>query len=301
MLAKIYKNKPRREQEYVIALSRAAAADLEMGNRASASLVGLAVYLKKKGDNRLADKYMAIVGETLDGVVPGEDLGDLLPEIKEVHADLVRQARDKRIVNYIVLVVLAAAACAATLAWRRARRRERERYEANVSLNSSVVTRDEYIRQLLEICSAYQDASAAFSKTVARKIKANQGADLLESIESGKVRRENASMFLSAFDSMVNKLFPYFIKELNLLLKPEEQIEYKEGQPLTTELRIVAFMKLGVTDTDRLARFLDVSRNTIYSYRNRMRTRALNRETFESDVCVVSPLPSPEPNPEENG
>ena len=53
---------------------------------------------------------------------------------------------------------------------------------------------------------------------------------------------------------------------------------------LTTEMRVLAFACLGIDDTNMIARFLGLSHNTIYTYRNRMRARALDRNTFDRSV-----------------
>ncbi len=46
----------------------------------------------------------------------------------------------------------------------------------------------------------------------------------------------------------------------------------------------MAFMRIGFGDSSRIARFLGLSVNTIYTYRNRMRSRAISRDTFEDDL-----------------
>ena len=46
-------------------------------------------------------------------------------------------------------------------------------------------------------------------------------------------------------------------------------------------------MRLGVTDSTRLAKFLGLSLNTVYTYRNRMKNRAKKRETFETDILSI--------------
>lgn len=65
---------------------------------------------------------------------------------------------------------------------------------------------------------------------------------------------------------------------------PDKQIVLREGELLNTDLRILAFMRLGIEDTSRLAQILNYSVNTIYTYRNKLRNKAKNRETFERDL-----------------
>ena len=80
------------------------------------------------------------------------------------------------------------------------------------------------------------------------------------------------------------------MNEVNQLLRPEEKIELEEGELLNTDLRILAFMRLGVDDSTRIAQVLNYSVHTIYAYRNRLRNRALNRDSLENDVMKIGHL-----------
>ena len=81
-----------------------------------------------------------------------------------------------------------------------------------------------------------------------------------------------------------------FIDEFNALLQPEERIEVKEPGKLTTELRIFAFLRMGVDDSAKVARFLHYSVNTIYAYRNKVKNKAIDRTNFEADVMKIGTI-----------
>lgn len=91
-------------------------------------------------------------------------------------------------------------------------------------------------------------------------------------------------MFYIRFDKAFMELYPNFVEELNTLLKPEHRIVLPSPTELTTEVRIYALMRLGVTDSQEIATLLYYSTQTIYNYKSGMRAKALNRETFESDI-----------------
>ncbi len=75
--------------------------------------------------------------------------------------------------------------------------------------------------------------------------------------------------------------------KVNQLLREEEQIMLKKDEGLSPELRIYAFVKLGVEESTRIAQILHYSVSTIYAYRNKMRNKAINRETFEADIVAI--------------
>ena len=77
---------------------------------------------------------------------------------------------------------------------------------------------------------------------------------------------------------------------MNNLLKPEEWfIEIKEWC-LPTELRIFALIRLGITDTDRIASLLRYSKSTIYAYRSRTRLKAIEPDNFEMQIMKISSI-----------
>ena len=156
--------------------------------------------------------------------------------------------------------------------------------ELNQQLIETNIKRETYLRLFMDISAAYIGKLADYRKLVSRKIKANQAADLLKSLNTHKLEEEETQMFYNRFDKAFMELYPGFVTELNKLLMPECQLEVPTTHSLTTEIRIYALMRLGVTDSQEIATLLHYSTQTIYNYKSGMRAKAINRDTFESDV-----------------
>ena len=156
--------------------------------------------------------------------------------------------------------------------------------ELNQQLIETNIKRETYLRLFMDISAAYISKLADYRKLVSRKIKANQAADLLKSLNTYKMEEEETQMFYNRFDKAFMELYPGFVTELNKLLLPESQLEVPTTHTLTTEIRIYALMRLGVTDSQEIATLLHYSTQTIYNYKSGMRAKAINRDTFESDV-----------------
>ena len=62
----------------------------------------------------------------------------------------------------------------------------------------------------------------------------------------------------------------------------------KELELLNNELRLLALMKIGITDSSRIATILDISVNTVYFYRNRLKNKARDKENFEEAVLKIT-------------
>lgn len=70
------------------------------------------------------------------------------------------------------------------------------------------------------------------------------------------VEREVQQLYIN-FDRIFLNLYPSFVLDFNKLLAPEEQILPKKGEFLNTELRIFALIRLGITDSVKIASFYD--------------------------------------------
>ena len=156
--------------------------------------------------------------------------------------------------------------------------------ELNEKLIATNHRRETYMRLFMDISAVYIRKLIEYRKLVGRKIKANQTADLLKTINSYKLAEEEATTFYTRFDRAFVELYPGFVEELNHLLLPDAKIELPSPNSLTTEVRIFALMRLGVTDSQEIATLLFYSTQTIYNYKSAMRTRAINRETFDEDI-----------------
>ena len=122
------------------------------------------------------------------------------------------------------------------------------------------------------------DKLKEFCKLTNRKISAGQTDELYKITKSGKFIEEQSREFYKVFDDSFLNLYPDFVKKVNALLRPDEQIVLNDDETLNSDLRILAFMRLGIDDT-------------IYAYRNKLRNRAINRDTFETDIMAIGTTP----------
>ena len=156
--------------------------------------------------------------------------------------------------------------------------------ELNKRLMATNKRRETYMRLFMDISALYIKKLDDYRKLVSRKVKTGQTTDLLKIVNSIKVGEEEAKAFYVRFDKAFMELYPDFVDKLNELLMEDQQIELPSNHTLTTEVRIYALMRLGVTDSQEIATLLFYSTQTIYNYKSSMRAKAKNRETFESDI-----------------
>lgn len=159
--------------------------------------------------------------------------------------------------------------------------------ELKAKLVKANVVRETYIAEFLSLCSVYMDKLEEFNRTVSRKIMAGQIEDLYNMVKSGRFIEEQSKLFYDVFDNAFINIYPDFISDVNCLLIEDKKFVLSDPKKLTHELRILAFMRLGLEDSAQMARFLGLSLNTVYTYRNKLKSRAKNRETFEQDILNI--------------
>ena len=158
----------------------------------------------------------------------------------------------------------------------------------NSSILDSSVIKEEYIGKYMEQCILYLDKIEEYRRWVRRNIKTESKKELLKELDSSKFLEEELVTFYNEFDKTFLNLFPTFVEEFNALLNPAEQTALKSNELLNTELRIYGLIRLGIVDSDKIARFLRYSLSTIYNYRTKVRNKAAgNREEFEELVMKI--------------
>jgi len=144
----------------------------------------------------------------------------------------------------------------------------------NSQLKESNMVKEQYICRYLEVYSDMIDRMGR----MARKTEKNPDAFL---------RREMLA-FYRDFDQTFLSLYPTFINDFNALLRPEARIFPKQGDILTTELRIFALVRLGIDASAKIAQLLHYAPNTIYNYRAQIRNAALiGKDEFERHVRLI--------------
>ena len=155
---------------------------------------------------------------------------------------------------------------------------------SNDELENTNTKRELMANAFIMLCYQYIERLDSQRKLVIRKIKANQQNELLSILSSSKRGTEESQNFFSQFDKIFISLYPSFVNELNSLLIPEAQIELKEDNELTPSLRVAALVRLGVTESPKIAGILSYSLQTIYNYRSTLKNSAIDKEHFEENL-----------------
>lgn len=163
--------------------------------------------------------------------------------------------------------------------------------DLNLELSEANKIKETYIGHFLDLCSMYISKLEKYQNTLNKKAVEKKLDELYKMLKSHDMIDNELKELFENFDNIFLHLYPNFVEEFNSLLIKEERFILKTNELLNTELRIFALIRLGITDSSKIANFLHYSANTIYNYRTRVRNKAaVPREEFESLVMRIGAI-----------
>lgn len=309
-----------KERDY---LTVSALADLKSGVKEYISLRRLAALLYEEGDVRRAYDYMKRAME--DAVFCNArlrtiEISQVLPIIDKAYRLQTERQKRQIVISLLVISVLAVFLVVLVFYLRKQMKRleiarrevgeankqlkvlNEELQDVNVRLSESNTQLQEtnkdlaevnyikeaYIGRFLDLCSTYIGKLDSYRRSLNKKAMNGQTEELFRELKSTELVENELEEFYTNFDTAFLHLFPDFVREFNALLIKGEEIALKPGELLNTELRIFALIRLGITDSNKIARFLRYSLKTIYNYRTKMRNKARGlRDDFEKEVMRI--------------
>ena len=259
-------------------LLRSAIADVQCGVTDNGSSWMVAMEAYNTGDLDRAYRYINYSvnnANTFNTVTRYQQIAPLALMITRTHEDEQQQFNFRLWAAVIMLIMVIIGIIMAVVV---AHQRNTELHilnrklrTLNGQLEESNMVKEQYICRYLEVYSDMIDRMAR----MARKTEKDPDAFL----------RKEMMVFYRDFDRTFLTLYPTFVNDFNALLRPEARITPKQGDILTTELRIFALVRLGIDASAKIAQLLRFAPNTIYNYRAQIRNAALaGKEDFELQV-----------------
>lgn len=233
------------------------------------------------------------------------EIGDVLPAIESRYYDMQRRQRTLWAVAAALALLLATAAVLFAVKLHRSHRRLAEMSrkshergerlaeantaltELNAQLEEAGRVKYQFIVQSLYSDSAFADRVEEKAKAVAVKVRAKQYADILRLLQEMDVRGERERMS-AVFDQTFLRLYPTFVDDYNRLFPPDRQSTLSPSGAMPTEMRIFALLRLGISDTKQVGRYLNLTQNSIYVYRAKAKAAAtVDKDAFDDRIMQI--------------
>ncbi len=283
------------------AFLEAAICDIQAAVKENAALNSVANILYKKGDVKKA--YQLIEEAMKDALDYGAhqrkiEIGSILPIIADGELRAVESERSVWLIYstaltilgvllIVFIVIIANQVKRLKLAEASITKANINLHEINHQLREADKIKEEYIGYYFNINSNYLNKIEDVLKAVDQKLSAKKFDDIRFILANINLKREREQLFVN-FDKVFLKLFPDFVIIFNSYFKEEDRIVLKDNLLLNTELRIFALIRLGISDTEKIAKILDYSVNTIYTYKTKVKSKSLlPNEEFEKKIMEI--------------
>lgn len=121
-----------------------------------------------------------------------------------------------------------------------------------------------------------------------RKLTTGLVAEAMQVTGNSKFLNQEMKNFYEKFDAIFLSIYPNFVQEFNELLLDEEKIVPKNSNTLTSELRVFALVRLGISDSGKIAEFLNYSPQTVYNYNQRIKKKiAVDKDVFDEAITRI--------------
>ena len=297
-------------------LAASAASDLKASVKENLSLRQLAEVLYAEGDVDNADIYLKKSVEDANffsARMRNSQSSQMLPLIDRTHQQLQRESHlrlQTTLWACIALAVCLLALAGVALAQNRAlttrnsqlqaahrlldqRGRELEAKndalaQINISLRESNDIKEEYLGRFIDMSSSYINILEKYRVSLRKAVSQHNISAIEKQVTSNDVVNSALRELHYTFDSAFLRIFPDFPTRFNELVgeTPEPQ-EGAQTEMLTPTQRIYALMRLGISDTAKVAMFLRCSVATVYSYKSRAKNKSPHRDDFEARVMSI--------------
>lgn len=298
-------------------LAITAISDLRIPVRDGVAIRQLADLLLEKGDLSQANRCInsvvedAVMSNALERIQSATGLSKAIS-----NAYILRIKDQKRHLNYMVSALVLLALLLMLMFWKQIKKNRKienltdslrnandelsgineQLNTKNIQLSELSDIKDGYICGYMNLCTSYISMLEEYRQEAYRTANKGGLGKIIEFLRSPLVAEHEYKKFYRHFDATFLSMFPDFVEQVNMLLQPESRFTVAEGT-LTTELRILAALRLGITNSVQIAEFLHCSKSTIFNYRTRLRNAALgDRSDFERRVTSVAIGHSSRPN-----
>ncbi|GAA4323086.1 DUF6377 domain-containing protein [Mucilaginibacter gynuensis] len=266
----------------------AAINDIKSSTKETMAVYKIGTNLYKSGDIKNAYLFMQealsnaqFYGSRLHKI----EIASVLPDIAANKILISENEKNKFIIyllsSLIIVVIISLISFIVFIQLKRLRVKERiieeknnQLEKINKRLSEEARIKEEYIGYFFNVFSEYILKLEKLKRNAERKMKSKKYDEVLALLSQIDIKQERDHLFRT-FDRVFLKLFPNFITSFNALLKPEDQIWPKGNEVLSAHLRIFALVRLGINDNETIAKILEYTVSTIYTYKVRVKAKAI--------------------------
>lgn len=292
------------DSEAIKLLEIAAKADITASTKETSAMFNLASLYHKKGDIKNAYLYINEAMDDANFYGARQRKVQVSAVLMIIAGQKINSVEEQKQVLFIysllltvLVIVVISFAYIIYKQLKRLRKAEKIIVKTNTSLQLTINKleesdriKEEYIGYYFNLITEYINKLDSFRNSINNKLVLKKFDDIGFLVNNINLKKEREELFLN-FDKAFLILFPNFVDCFNSLFLPENQVKLNPGELLNTDLRIFALIRLGISDTEKIARILEYSINTIYNYKTRIKSKSiLPNDDFEASILSIKTM-----------
>ncbi|MCF8357594.1 MAG: DUF6377 domain-containing protein [Prolixibacteraceae bacterium] len=285
-------------------LIKAAIEDIKLANRENVALINLANKLFDQGKIERASEYLNVALEdasTYGALQRKFQISQIQPIVEATRLQMTeaQKMRFKRltlivsVLSFVIVVIL----FALLVQFKKLKTAQWEINKTNARLKSNNeklrevnLIKNEYIGQFFKTNSDLIEKLDFFRQHIENKVMTRRFDELNNLLKKQNIKEEREAMYRN-FDSVFLSIFPDFVEKFNALFDEKNRVELKHSEQMNTDLRIFALIRLGISDTEKIAHILDYSVNTINTYKTKIKNRSVvSNDEFEKEILKIQSI-----------
>lgn len=266
-LGMLYK-KDGNEEKAIEHLVKSGETDMKLSVKEYGSLYDLSKLLIRRGDLQRASRYIQTTRKDAGSYnytsrfIAASDI-----EIKNLNTILAQERRIKRILFIITPVIIVLLALTLVFLVKMMNSQKKVVEISNI--------KDSFLTLYMERCVDYLGKVDEF-KSQLRHTAKHEGHDaVLAILRKPSFADYEFHKLLADFDAAFLAIFPSFIEKVNGIMRPEYLFTVPGENSLNTNLRILALIRLGISDRKKIAKILNMSVATVYSYHTHLQQHSI--------------------------
>ena len=280
-------------------LARSGVYDFLAPNRDYMSIYQLALELYEEGDLKRANRYietnlMDVIGGGFDHRVINSSKAHKV--ITEATQDAERERTNLVFAALVVMAFLIVAIGSILYYSRKQNRRLKETRRLLTDANSQVkkqnlklqeanMIKDNYVFKYMDLSVSYIKKMEELKAHIRGELKKRPVDSVVKDLRDPSDIYQEYKKYYQIFDETFLSIFPDFRERVNELLQEDSRLPVPDDKSMATEFRILAVIRLGISESGKIATFLNCAPATIYTYRTKMRNAALcEKSKFEDKI-----------------
>lgn len=263
-------------EEAILNFAKSAECDMRLGVKAYNALYELARILFRTGDIERADRYMRITLKDAFSSHYESRYDDVILSELEIMNVLLKQNERIRATYLITIISITVMLVVALVLLFLLNRYSRRLNISQKNLHEVSNIKDSFLANYMEKCVDYLNKVDEYRSSLRHTAKDEGPEAIMAMLRKPSFATGEFHDLLSSLDTAFLGIFPDFVEKVNDHMQEGYKLEMPSRGELSTELRILALIKMGITKRQKIAKILNMSVTTVYSYHCNLQKHSLH-------------------------